>query len=400
MGKVGRDRREQAQQDRYAFLRYVARSVLQPLESVEDLHRRRGHRVELVLAEVVIRLLQHGVDFESRRFERLRRRLLRAGFAEGCPIGPYALEETERALDAFVGPFERLGRRRGEDDEEARRVGPVFLDQRLRIHAVVLGFRHRADARGHDRHAVSGAPCSCRAAFVVALDRYVGRVDPLAPALRAVVVVKLREHHALREQVGERLGHVQKILVAHHTSEEARIQQVQDCVLDAPDVLVDRHPVFRALVDHCLVVVRARVAREIPGRIHERVHGVRLAPRVLAAGRTLAFIERRQLGERIAGAVGHEIFRQNHRQVLLGDRDVAAGLAMDDRHRAAPVALARDAPVAQTPLHVLVAEALGLEVGRDRCDCLPVVESVVFAGVDQRAVFGIVRLPWRGHGAA
>ena len=43
---------------------------------------------------------------------------------------------------------------------------------------------------------------------------------------------------------------LEQALVAHHALEEARVEQVQDGVLDAADVLVDRHPVVRALVDH------------------------------------------------------------------------------------------------------------------------------------------------------
>ena len=51
--------------------------------------------------------------------------------------------------------------------------------------------------------------------------------------------------------------------------------------------------------------------------------------------------------ERIAGPVEGDVLRQLHRQVLRRHRHDAALLAMDDRDRAAPVALPRDAPVAQ-----------------------------------------------------
>jgi hypothetical protein len=59
---------------------------------------------------------------------------------------------------------------------------------------------------------------------------------------------------------------------------------------------------------------------------------------------------------------------------------------VDDRDRAAPVALARNAPVAQAELHLLVAEALGGEVGGDGVDRGFVAEAVVLAGIDQLAV--------------
>ena len=67
--------------------------------------------------------------------------------------------------------------------------------------------------------------------------------------------------------------------VAHHLGPEARVQQVQDRVLDAADVLVHRHPVLRALGHHRLVVLRVAVAHEVPRRIDEGVHRVGLAAR-------------------------------------------------------------------------------------------------------------------------
>ena len=51
--------------------------------------------------------------------------------------------------------------------------------------------------------------------------------------------------------------------------------------------------------------------------------------------------------ERIARLVEGDVLGQRHRQVRLRHRHDAAVVAMDDRDRAAPVALARDAPVAQ-----------------------------------------------------
>ena len=41
----------------------------------------------------------------------------------------------------------------------------------------------------------------------------------------------------------ERLVDADQLQVAHHLGPEARVQQVQDRVLDAADVLVHRHPV-------------------------------------------------------------------------------------------------------------------------------------------------------------
>ncbi len=51
--------------------------------------------------------------------------------------------------------------------------------------------------------------------------------------------------------------------------------------------------------------------------------------------------------EGIAGPVEGHVFGQHHRQILLGHGNGAADLAVDDRDRATPIALAGNAPVAQ-----------------------------------------------------
>ncbi len=58
---------------------------------------------------------------------------------------------------------------------------------------------------------------------------------------------------------------------------------------------------------------------------------------------------------------------------------------MDDGDRGAPVALARNAPVAQAPGGLLFAQALGAQVGGDGVDRFLVREAVVLAGVDGAA---------------
>ena len=153
--------------------------------------------------------------------------------------------------------------------------------------------------------------------------------------------------------------------VAHHARPEARIQQVQDGVLDAADVLIHRQPVVGARIDHRRVVVgagdsagntrtnrrrypwcrfRAARRRRTSGQLHSKKRGV------LASGLPLPS------GTRSSGST--------HRQILVRHRHVAAGGAVDDRDRAAPVALARDAPVAQALLHVLRAQALAARAPR------------------------------------
>ncbi len=107
---------------------------------------------------------------------------------------------------------------------------------------------------------------------------------------------------------------------------------------------------------------------------------------VTAALRTARFVELGHPGQRRAGAGDLDVLRQDDGQLVIGHWHVAAGLAMDDGDRAAPVTLAGNAPVAQAELHLLVAQILGSEVGGDGVDRGFVTEAVVLAGIDQLAL--------------
>ena len=57
--------------------------------------------------------------------------------------------------------------------------------------------------------------------------------------------------------------------------EKARVQQMQDSVFDAADVLVNRQPVVGLFaVQHALVIVGTGEPGVIPGRLYEGVKGI------------------------------------------------------------------------------------------------------------------------------
>ena len=192
----------------------------------------------------------------------------------------------------------------------------------------------------------------------------------------------------------ERLLDLDQAHVAHHAHPEARVQQVQDRVLDAADVLIDRHPVVRRArrPSPC----RRRCRRSAGSTTTNRRTYPSCPSRAARRRRTSDTCTRRTTGVLLSGlprAVRHQVFGQHDRQILVRHRHVAALRAVNERDRAAPVALARDTPVAQAPLHLLLAEALRLQVGRDRVDRRLVVEPVVLAGVDADAVLRVLRAP-------
>ena len=144
------------------------------------------------------------------------------------------------------------------------------------------------------------------------LHPHLGRRDPLA--LR--MAIGLVDDHALREQAGEGLVEREMAAAAHRPREEARIEQMQNRMFDAADILVDRQPMIgdrrrgrRGLV------ARIGEAREIPGRIDERIHRIGLAPRRPAALRTGDMFPGGMAVERIAWQVEGNVLGQRHRQI-------------------------------------------------------------------------------------
>ncbi len=297
---------------------------------------------------------------------------------------PDALDEAMRALDTGIGPFQRLLRRRGEHHEQAHGVGTEAIDHRLRVHAVVLGLGHLLGATDFHRQTIGLQYGLDGAALVVGLDVHVQRVEPVAAALGVDAVVGVRDHHALGQQLLERLVAVDQAEVTHQLVEEARVEQVQDGVLDATDVVIDRQPVVGALVQHGIGVVRTAEARVVPGGLHEGVEGIGLALPAIAQvteGRHL-------LDRRATGGVEFDFQRQSDRQFVVGQRDGFTVRAILDRDRRAPVTLTGDAPVAQTEVGLDLTTALLDQARGDGIEGALEVEAIEVTGVDQHAVLG------------
>ena len=307
-------------------------------------------------------------------------------------LPPQPAQEARHAVHAGLVPLQRLFGRGGEHREQAHGVGAVLVDHRLRIDAVVLGLGHLLDRADLHRLAVRAQGCAGDAAALVTLHVHLGRVDPVLGPVGVVAVVGLGDDHALGEQVGRRLVAVHQPRIAHQLVEEAEIHQVQDRVLDAADVLVHRQPVVAAAI-HGFPGAGRGVARVVPARLHEGVEGVGLALGRAAALRAGGLaplrvgLDRRMhvaRGERI-----RDVLRQQHRQLVFRHRHRAASGAVDDRDRAAPIALAGHAPVAQAEIDLALSGARGLEL---RCECVQrgvEIHAVEFAGIDQPAAFGL-----------
>ena len=147
--------------------------------------------------------------------------------------------------------------------------------------------------------------------------------------------------HALRKEVLERLVNLMQAEVAQSLREKPRVKKVHDRVLYTAYVLVDRHPVASFVFAEGQGFVPGRsVSQEVPGRIDESVHGVCLAPGLIAALGADGVDEIIGPGKRrepLAGEV--YILRQYDRKLGIGNRHCAAFVAIDDRYGATPVPL-------------------------------------------------------------
>ena len=133
---------------------------------------------------------------------------------------PQALHEAMRALHTFIGPFKRLLRWCSKHGEQTRCVCTELLNQFLRIHAIVLGLRHGTDAAEFD-----GLPIGLQGRIgslplVITLPVNLGRVEILDTTCRRFAEIDFIQHHALSQQVGERLGHINEFQVTHHARPE------------------------------------------------------------------------------------------------------------------------------------------------------------------------------------
>ena len=89
---------------------------------------------------------------------------------------------------------------------------------------------------------------------------------------------------------------------------ETSVEQVQDCVFDASDVLIDGKPVVSPLVEHRAVLVATGIPRVIPRRFHKGVECIGFAFRRRLTARTLGVDEFGKLAEGRAAVVYFDVF--------------------------------------------------------------------------------------------
>ena len=133
---------------------------------------------------------------------------------------------------------------------------------------------------------------------------------------------------------------------------------MQNRVFNATNILIHIHPIGDIFGRGGLRGMRRGKAGKIPRRINECIHRVGFTQSRFSAGGAGTIAPCRVAIQRISGFVKADIIGQDHRQVfcLLGHH--AAGIAMHNGDRAAPIPLARQAPIAQAVIGNALAPAL------------------------------------------
>ena len=143
-----------------------------------------------------------------------------------------------------------------------------------------------------------------------------------------------------------------------------------------------------------IVELGGRIAKEVPRRVEERVRHVGFPPAGGTALRALHEIPLFVPRERAhAGGVGTEVLdeRQHDGKVVLRHPHRAAPVAVDDRDRRSPVALARDAPVVKAVLDLRRREPPFPQPGHDAPLRIAARQPVELPRVHHGAVLGDAR---------
>ena len=152
---------------------------------------------------------------------------------------------------------------------------------------------------------------------------------------------------------GSSKRHKAEVVQGHR--HKAGIEVVALHVLGAAGVEVDRqHPARALRVPGPVVELGRGIAQEVPGGIDERIGHVGLSSARPTTSRAPGPDEALDGGQRRnARARGPEVLHlwQQHRQILVRHGNRAAGVAVNDRDRRAPVALAGDEPVPHPVAH-------------------------------------------------
>ena len=164
---------------------------------------------------------------------------------------------------------------------------------------------------------------------------------------------------------------------------------MKNCVFCAADIQIDRQPLLQEFgIGKCIVVERVDVAQIVPAATGPLRHRVRLAHTLLARCRIDHVHPLARAGKRRLAASGGLVVLQlgkRKRQIVFRNERLGSIFPVDDRERLAPVALAREKPVAKLVLGLRFAYALFLEVSNHLLLGFLDRKAIDKAGIDHHA---------------
>src|ERR1700746_1262610 len=107
-------------------------------------------------------------------------------------------------------------------------------------------------------------------------------------------------NHSLCEKPRKRRIEIEIATFTQRPHVEARVEEVEDRMFDAADVLIDRHPVIDCLALERDGRARRAEAQEEPGRLEERIQSISLAAGGPTTMRAIDMFPGRVMIERIS----------------------------------------------------------------------------------------------------
>ena len=86
----------------------------------------------------------------------------------------------------------------------------------------------------------------------------------LFTALVSAAGINMVEHHALGKKFGKRFINLHQPQITHHLGPKARVEQMQNRVLNTANVLVHRRPIGCAFGHHGIAIGRVAIAHVVP----------------------------------------------------------------------------------------------------------------------------------------
>ena len=176
--------------------------------------------------------------------------------------------------------------------------------------------------------------------------------------------------HALSHQVLKWLVDVNHAQVTEDLSKEARIQKVQNCVFDAANVVIYRHPtVHRLFGERKLGVVWIAVAQIVQAGTSKGVHGVSDALCGLSALWTGGLYKLLALSKSVSCCQIKIIWKHN-RKLIIRNRNVTATIAVNHRNWIAPITLPGNEPVTKAELDSSTTNVVLSQISNNSLFCL------------------------------